>query len=243
MILLSSFSGLLIQKAHSSIRKPATSIECINEEVESSCRTRDWRNTCILDIRPFRSDVNRKRDALPGERDNQAYDATREIFHIFQPDVLLLCQSGTRSNPNEFARSLSSSIGEYGKIFLYRLGNGKQVVVICCFNPMYVKRYAIDEDRIIVRIRQAALRFTFLQAVNIFNRRVFRGPGVQKLRDAVYGASRSPHTLLPNGTLDPSLDDRFKGFTLAPNATPEFMQWQKMMSEKSEEVSLAIATQ
>lgn len=154
--------------------------------------------------------------------------------------LLLLCQSSTSSSSNEFAQSLSSSIGEFAKLSLYRLESGKQVITICGFHPMYAVRYAAGEDPVIERIRTAALRFSFLQAVNILSGRVIRGRGVQKLQDAVYGASQSPHMLLTSGLLDSSLDDRFKGIFLAHNSAPRFKRmWQEMMVKKLDEVSRA----
>jgi hypothetical protein len=111
------------------------------------------------------------------------------------------------------------------------------VIVICGFHPMYEMGYTADEAPVIARIRKAALRFVFLQAINILNGRVICGPRVRKLQDAVYEASRSPHMLLASGLLNSSLDDRFKGIFLAENASPGFKhKWQKAMAAKKAEV-------
>ena len=83
-------------------------IEDVNQELQSVCRTRDWRNTCKLDLRPFRSAVICKMKKVPQEQDEYAYDATRTILELLRPDVLLVCQSSTRSSNNAFARSFSS---------------------------------------------------------------------------------------------------------------------------------------
>lgn len=102
---------------------------------------------------------------------------------------------------------------------------------------MHSMRYAAGEGAVVKRIREAALRFSFLQAVSILSGRIIRGSGVRKLQDALHGASQSPHMLLPSGLLDRSLDDRYKGVYLAHNATTEFKQmWQEIMAEKSEQV-------
>ena len=89
------------------------------------------------------------------------------------------------------------------------------------------------------RIRRAALRFAFIQAVNILNGRIIRGPGARKLRDALYRASQTPRLLSQNRNLDRSLDHRFQGVYLSSKATPEFRRlWEEMMAKKEEEVSL-----
>jgi hypothetical protein len=214
-------------------------IQIIDEELLESCRTRDWRNTCIIDVRPFRSNERRMLEnaEIQERQDNLAYGTTGRMLNMLEPDVLILCQTATSSSSNEFARSLSSSIGDFGKLSLYRLESGKTVITICGFHPMHATRYAAGEGAVVKRIREAALRFSFLQAVSILSGRIIRGPGVRKLQDAVYGASRSPHMLLPSGLLDQSLDDRFRGVYLAHNATTRFKQmWQKMMAEISEQV-------
>lgn len=235
---------LLLEPADTESKKPhhedlPRTIQYIDEELLESCRTRDWRNTCIIDVRPFRSNERRMLETaeMRERQDNLAYDVTGRMLDMLEPDVLILCQSATSSSLNEFAQSLSSSIGEFGKLSLYRLESGKQVITICGFHPMHAMRYAAGEGAVVRRIRKAALRFSFLQAVNILSGRIIRGPGIRKLQDAVYGASRSPHMLLASGLLDRSLDDRFKGIFLAHNATTEFKQmWQEMMAKKLEQV-------
>lgn len=213
-------------------------VEDVNHELQSVCRTRDWRNTCILDLRPFRSGVIRELEETPQEQDEYAHNATRTILETLRPDVLLVCQSSTRSSDNGFARSFSSPIGSYGKVLLHHQLGAKHMIVIHAFHPMYA-RHVPDGEQMVKRIRRAALRFAFIQAVNILNGRIIRGPGVTKLRDALYGASRTPHLLSQNGNLDRSLDDRFQGVYLSSKATPEFRRlWEEMMAEKEEEVSL-----
>jgi hypothetical protein len=88
------------------------------------------------------------------------------MLNILEPDVLILCQSATRSSSNEFAQSPSSSIGEFGNLSLYQLDSGKKVITICGFHPMHAMRYAAGEGAVVERIREAALRFSFLQAVS-----------------------------------------------------------------------------
>lgn len=211
-------------------------IQYVHAELVGSCRTRDWRNTCILDLRPFRSNIIRKNEDDPTSKDEQAYNATERILEKLQPDVVLICQNGTRQCENDFARSYSSSIDEWGAISLRKLNNAKEVIVVNAFHPMYA-RYLPDNEPLVARVRSEALRFTFTQAVNILNGRVIRGPGVRKLRDALFGAHHTPHRLTRNGMLDASLDDRFKGVFLSPKATPSFKQlWDAMMEEKAAEV-------
>lgn len=125
---------------------------------------------------------------------------------------------------------------------MHRLDTGKQVICINSFHPMYAERVAADEDPLVARVRRAALRFSFLQAVSILDGRVFCGGGVKKLRDAVYGASQTPHVLLANGYLDKRFDNRFKGFSLAHNASDEMRRiWERITSERHAEVSSTVA--
>jgi hypothetical protein len=239
------FAVLLLEPADTEATKLHTedlprTIQHVDEELLKSCRTRDWHNTCIIDVRPFRSNERRMSDTpeVRERQDTLAYEVTERTLNMLEPDILLLCQSGTSSASNDFAQSVSSSIREFGKLSLHRLENGKQVVVICGFHPMYAMRYAANEDCAVLRIRKAGLRFAFLQAMSILRGKVIRGRGVQKLQDAVYGASQTPHMLLASGLLDPSLDNRFRGIFLADNADLGFKRkWQEVMSRKSAEVS------
>jgi len=155
-------------------------IQVIDEELLESCRTRDWRNTCIIDVRPFRSNKRRMSEIVEirERQDNLAYTTTRRMLNILEPDVLILCQSATRSSSDEFAKSLSSSIGEFGNLSLYQLESGRKVITIGSFHPMHAMRYAAGEGAVVKRIREAALRFSFLQAVSILSGRIIRGPGV-----------------------------------------------------------------
>ena len=211
-------------------------IKDVNHELQSVCRKRDWRNTCILDLRPFRSAVIRESEEVPQEQDKYAYNATQKMLELLRPDVLLVCQGGTRSSDNAFARSFSSSIASFGNVSLHRRPGSKEMIVIHAFHPMHAK-YVPNGEKVVERIRRAALRFAFLQAVNILNGRIIRGPGVRKLQDALHGASQTPHLLLQNGKLDRSLDRRFQGMYLSSEATPELRRfWEEMMAKKEEEV-------
>jgi len=84
-------------------------IQYMDEELHKSCRTRDWRNTCIVDIRPFRSNERRMSETpeMRERQDDLAYEVARRTLNMLEPDVLLLCQSGTSSSSNKSARSLS----------------------------------------------------------------------------------------------------------------------------------------
>lgn len=164
-----------------------------------------------------------------------AYDATQRMLRILRPDVLLVCQSGTQWSDNSFARTLSSSVSRFGNISLHPRPDTKEMIVIHAFHPMHA-RYVAGEDQIVGRVRRAALRFAFLQAVNILNGHFIQGPGVKQLQDALYGASQTP--LLQNGNLDRSVDHRFQGVFLSPRAKPEFRRrWKKMMAENKQKVS------
>lgn len=229
---------------------PST-IKFVDHELKAASNGRNWQNTCIFDIRPFRSDEVREIEQRRGgsdlvqARDALAYDTTEQMLSALRPDVVLLCQSSTGTDMHEFARKLSSSVAHCGSLFLYRLKCGNEVVVINSLHPMYAVRYTDEGEgnRLTSRVRHAMIRFTFLQAANIVAGRCITGPGTKKLQDAVWGAHKSPHCLLPTGKLDRSLDDRSQGFSLAPNASPGMRHiWNKMVAEKRQEVSSAFST-
>lgn len=163
------------------------------------------------------------------------------MLETLRPDVAILCQSRTKKDPHEFASYFSSSVDRAGDIFLHRLSDDKQVIVINSLHPMYAARDADEMDSIVCDIRKSMIRFTFLQAINILEGRVIVGAGVSKLQDALWGASRYPHSLLPSGRLDPSLDNRPKGIFLAANATKDFKRmWDEIIAKRVKEVRTRI---
>jgi len=87
---------------------------------------------------------------------------------------------------------------------------------------MYALKFAEGPE--VAELRQAMIRFNTLQAVNLLAVFVIIGNGENKLRDAVWGGSHIPLCLLPNGRLNPQLDDGFKGTFLADNTTPGLRQ-------------------
>lgn len=187
-------------------------------------------------MRPFRSNVIRQNKEHPTPQDEQAYNATMKILDKLQLDVVLICQNGSSQCENDVARSLCASIREWGAICLQKLENDKQVIVINAFHATYTK-YITDNGPIVAQVRNAVLRFAFTQAVNILNGRRIRGPGVRKLRDALFGAYYTPHRLTQTGGLDASLDDRFQGVFLSLKATPSFKHlWDATMEQKAAEV-------
>ena len=63
---------------------------------------RDWRSTCIIDVKPFRCG----QDA--------AFSAVEEALESLSPNVLLLCQTETARTNHPFARLMSSSVAGAG---------------------------------------------------------------------------------------------------------------------------------
>ncbi|KEF50857.1 uncharacterized protein A1O9_13094 [Exophiala aquamarina CBS 119918] len=214
-------------------------IEFLSRQLLEASGTRNWENTCIVDMRSFRSSRLRNSDILDSvraENDSLSYDATEEMVEILQPDVLVVCQTATASVLHGFARRMSSSIQASGRISLHKLRNVKQVLVVNGLHPMYALKFAEGLGPEVAQLRQAIIRFNILQAVNLLAGRVIVGNGEYKLRDAVWAASRNPPCLLSSGRLDPHLDDRFKGVFLADNATPEMKQlWAEAAEKKSDE--------
>ncbi|KAK4934831.1 hypothetical protein LTR10_023999 [Elasticomyces elasticus] len=186
--------------------------------LKRASRGRNWKNTCILDIKPFHI----------GE--DTAFDAVEEALESLQPSVVLLCQTGTSRENHPFARCMSSSVGKAGRHFLHRFQSGKTAILIGSFHPMYAIR---SSDPLVGRVRQAMTEFTILQAINILAGRIIIGPGISKLYDAVWGAKHDTPRLRPNGQLDKALDDRFRGVFLHPRATPAIKKmWETVMQER-----------
>jgi len=72
-------------------------IKCVDEELANVCRTGNWRNTCIVDARPSRTDATRTSESAEERcrRDDEAYMATKQVLNMLKPDVLLICHCGT----------------------------------------------------------------------------------------------------------------------------------------------------
>lgn len=199
-------------------------IEFIDDQLKEVSKMRIWQNTCLLDIRAFRSRVIRQTETkeMREDKDNMAYCTTEKILEEMKPKVLVVCQCETAKVEHKFAQSMSSSITKCGHISTHKFHDGSEAIVIYSLHPMYALKYSHDLDPMVGRLRRAMIKFTFLQAFTILGGGLIHGPGESKLRDAIFGASRKPHLLLPTGKLNPNLDDRFKGIFLSPQATPEF---------------------
>ena len=209
-------------------------IHFLSQQLQEGSGTRDWENTCIVDMRPFHSSLLRDLETsnfIRERNDFMSYDATEEMVEILQPDVLVKFQTATASVRHDFARCMSSSIRTSGRLSLYKLRTGKQVIVVDSFHPMYALKYANAPE--VAQLRQAMIKFNILQAVNLLAGRVIVRNGENKLRDADWGASHNPPRLLPSGRLDPQLDDIVKGIFLADNATPEMKElWNGISKEQ-----------
>lgn len=112
-------------------------ITYVDNEFHNASHSRNWKNTCIFDIRPFRSQARRKYEdpEEQKERDDIAYEATKQMLDMLEPDVVLLCQSATRSSKNGFAKMVSST-AEHGMLSLYKLQSGKRSILVHGFHPM-----------------------------------------------------------------------------------------------------------
>lgn len=215
-------------------------IEILNEHLEAVSDFRTWQNTCIIDARSYRSAQIRQAELCGAReaRDEIAYEGCESSIEKLQPDLLIVLQSSTGQVCNDFVRTMSSSTSSCGSVFLYQLRSSKWMVVVHSLHPMYAEKYTEGRDPMIRRLRRAMIRFSFLQAINILSGRMIVGAGVQKLRDAVWGAGQTPHLLMCCGTLNPSLDRRSKGVFLSPNATPEMKKiWNECMSQRKSQVS------
>jgi hypothetical protein len=218
-------------------------IDFLSRQLFEASGTRNWENTCIMDIRPFRSSRLRSldsSDSVRAKKDYLSYDTTEEMIDILQPDVLVIFQTATAHVSHGFAQRMSSSVRSSGRISLHKVRNGKHILVINSLHPMYALRFAEGLLPEVTQLRQAMIKFNILQAVNLLAGRIIVGRGEYKLRNAVWGASHDPPRLLSSGRVDPRLDDRFKGVSLANNASPEMRQlWAKVVKTKRDQVSLS----
>jgi hypothetical protein len=226
---------------HTAPRGLPPTIEFLSRQLQEASERRDWENTCIMDMRSFRSSPLRhsdKSDSVRAKNDFLSYDATEEMVEILQPEVLVVCQTATASVLHGFARRISSSVRDVGRIYLYKLRNGRQVIVVNSLHPMYALKFAEGIGTEVAKLRQAMIKFNILQAVNLLAGRVIVGNGETKLRNAVWGASHNPPRLLSSGRLNPQLDNRFQGVFLADDATPEMRQlWAEATKKRRDEVS------
>jgi hypothetical protein len=224
-------------RRHTQLYGLPQTVQILNDGLEDISRGRSWKNTCIIDIRSFRSDKIRRSECVQRRknRDELAYAASAEAIDKFQPRVLVIHQSATAESENEFAQTMSSSVHRAGHVSLHQTSSGKSFIVIYSFHPMYAARHP---NPMIRELRLAMIKFNLLQAVNLLEGRLITGPGMFKLQNACWGANQEPHCLLSNGLLDPTLDRRFKGVFIASTATSEMKRiYRQSSNQRRKEVS------
>ncbi|KAL4937321.1 hypothetical protein BDV06DRAFT_227045 [Aspergillus oleicola] len=157
---------------------------------------RDIRNTIVLDIRAFRSDLIRRRAMGASERfaaDELAYTAFEEILCHLKPDVILACQCQTNTDEvrNRFARQVCSSIDKSTDITLLRLpGTQHDSVLVKNFHPMYLEYMFEDKapngsnNTIVAKAVMWEYLFDagFIIASNALDGRRITGSGLYNLR-------------------------------------------------------------
>lgn len=176
---------------------------------DSTKGTRTLENTCIFDVRPFRSKSVRQGSAEEVDAgDESAYGVFQEMVNALRPLVILTCQCQTANVKNPTARLLSSSIQSGGHMSIRGINNYQALVVDAfhpsMFRPDYLQQHAtehgIDEAQMRVRevFLQGLFRFTILKAINALVGRRIVGLGELDLSRAVSSEPR-PATRSENG--------------------------------------------
>lgn len=108
---------------------------------------RDLENTCVFDVRPFRSDCGRRKelDGVEEENDELAYDVVKQMLELLQPQIFVACQYQTDSSKNPVAKILCSAVGKCENTKTLPLDNPLATIVYA-FHPSYSgENYYLDE--------------------------------------------------------------------------------------------------
>ncbi|KAK5721510.1 hypothetical protein LTR15_006099 [Elasticomyces elasticus] len=155
---------------------------------------RNWLDTCILDIRPFRSASIRQKGSVDSDKsDEKAYACCVAMLKCIDPRVILIAQCQTAGVKNTTAKLLNSSLFSAGKLRALHY-EGLSCVTVNSFHPSmfkeeyldeHAKAYGLDEHQAWTRecLLRAAFDVTFLVAVYALDgRKVHREDVAQLLR-------------------------------------------------------------
>lgn len=153
--------------------------------LRSSKGKRNVENTCVIDVRPFRSNKARMKSPEIARLadDEKAYAAFEQTMELLEPEVVLVLQCGTSDVRNDLAKRLSSSVRKSGDVSLCHFNNGKQTIVVWGFHPSYARRYVHGELE--GQLRLSMLELTVLTAINAVAGRRIRGFGINNLQLAI----------------------------------------------------------
>lgn len=164
-------------------------IAMVNEELKFAAsgliisHERNWKNTCILDMKTYRSEKIKKREGKDwnwtSTQDDLACRAAERVLEIMQPDVILVCQTKTGNSNIQFAKKMSSSVNKAGDIETYTMQSGKQVIVVYSLHP---QRACYMKKKTKSTAGYNMLRLNFSQAFNALAGRRITGPGIGKLK-------------------------------------------------------------
>lgn len=161
---------------------------------------RTLRNTCVVDIRPFRSASLRKQESehTRAKLDEEAYSFLEDILKEIAPQVVLAAQCQTGNMENALARTLCSGLRAVAEKKIRTCG-GLDFLAVNSFHPSTFAKDKLDEwtggsvsyprRESAIDLRRAllklAFRLSFLVAMNALVGREVVGLGIANLQEAI----------------------------------------------------------
>jgi len=118
---------------------------------------RDFRNTIVLDARPFRSRKIKKGEAEYKRKENNAaaYAALEDSLDILRPKIIVVCNCDHGFVEDGLSPYLCTSVERVGEIEFVQLPNKHQCIKVSSFHP------CTSEGRIRTSVRNVSCENTF----------------------------------------------------------------------------------
>ncbi|EXL66013.1 hypothetical protein FOPG_17792 [Fusarium oxysporum f. sp. conglutinans race 2 54008] len=146
---------------------------------------RDFRNTIVLDTRPFRSHKIKKGEAEYKRKENNAaaYAALEDSLDILRPKIIVVCNCDHGSVEDGLPPYLCTSVERAGETELVQLPNKHQCIKVSSFHPMYIERTNPDQrtERI---MREYLFDACLVVAARLLVGRTIFGSGIFNIRHA-----------------------------------------------------------
>ena len=157
-------------------------LQQVDEELRYASKgQRNWRNTCIVDVRPYRSATIRAREDenQRHRNDELAYAWFEETFKEISPKVVLVCQCQTGGVNNRLARAICSNLHRVAEMRA-KTSHELRFLVVNSFHPSTFRGDHLDawfsdpsnkwrgEGAVSLRSKllKAGFRLSFLTAMN-----------------------------------------------------------------------------
>jgi hypothetical protein len=143
---------------------------------------RDFRNTVILDMKPFRSDKIRRQESTEEQQvnDRSACIALQDSLNILRPKVIMVCHCEESENHLRSSTEKAGIIGSF-------ISTSHRCIAVFSFHPMFIERTETDLS-FRREMRQHLFNATFAVASNALIGRSLTGFGLSNIRlSAIHG--------------------------------------------------------